>query len=97
MHLPNNDKRPRCPEHAHIPSGHRVPACTNCQRLRKDAEAMARTEREQRAAEQERRAAFWRDVNSCPDCDDRGFVENNDGDLSRCPNHLWDNNQRNAL
>lgn len=55
------------------------------------AEAMARPEREQRAAEQERRAAFWRDVQACMDCDDRGFVENDDGDLSRCPNHAWDN------
>lgn len=41
-------------------------------------------------AAQARRAAFWRDVEDCPDCDERGYLETDDG-LARCPRHPWDN------
>jgi hypothetical protein len=75
-----NAPRPRCPEHAQLPSDQRIPACGACKQLRLDAEAQAADQHERETAD---RADRRRQIDDCQLCDDRGLREVGDA-LARC-------------
>lgn len=79
---PNEPPPPHCPKH---PGGTDRP-CRACGDARERAEAW---ERDRRADAEVRRQAFLAELDACPDCDIHGWVENDDGEVTRCPNHTW--------
>lgn len=79
---PNTPPPPHCPKH---PGGTDRP-CRACGDARERAEAW---ERDRRADAEARRQAFLAELDACRACDIHGWVENDDGEVTRCPNHTW--------
>lgn len=79
---PNVPPPTRCPKHTGRTDD---PPCRDCRAAREHREAW---DTEQAGAKTRALAAFWADVRACPDCDDKGLVD--DGSrAARCPQHDW--------
>lgn len=74
--------RKSCNKH---PDGTDTP-CRPCAQARESHEAW---ERNQLALAAQHRAAFRTEILGCPDCDERGWIETSDGEVTRCPEHDW--------
>ncbi|OMB96483.1 hypothetical protein A5733_11465 [Mycobacterium sp. NS-7484] len=76
----------RCPKHINDTD---PPPCGACRGYRQRRERWD-AESGDRAAQA--RAAFWAAVRACPDCDDRGHIDDETANrVTRCPNHDWEN------
>ena len=77
---------PWCPQH---PGGTDQP-CHACRQAWAIAEAW---EHERAARLYQQRAAFYAEVDACPDCDEHGWIDPEDDDhpirIIRCPHHDW--------
>ena len=79
---PDEPPPPHCPKH--MPDG-TPDDCGPCGGYRR---ARKRWDEQHGGALAQRRAAFWRTVRACPDCDDNGNFD--DGNrVFKCPAHEW--------
>lgn len=84
---PNAPRPPdRCPKHT---SSTDPPKCGACADARRTAEAF---DAAQLQAARTRQQAFLAEIDTCPDCDEHGWVlatDEDDPEVLRCPHHDW--------
>lgn len=80
---PNDTPPPiRCPKHINRSDD---PPCRDCRAARERREAWDAEQAQRHVRE---RADFWAAVRACPECDDRGLIDDGD-ELTRCLAHDW--------